>query len=332
MKNKKLKYIVGTILITALCTTGCSAKLSDGNKTIVKLDKTSISADELYKELKEKYAINIIVDQIDHKLFDTKYKSDSNEKKSIDAEISQIKETYNTETTFNTVIQQYFGVKDEEELRKVLSLEYKRNLAVKEYIKENLTDNEIQTYYDTKKIGDIKASHILIKSTANESDSDEEKSKKEEEAKKKAEEIIKKLENGENFAKLAKKYSDDSGTAKDGGNLGYFNKNDNLDENFVNAAAILKVNEYTKEPVKTQYGYHIILKVKEKDKPKLDKVKEEIKTNLTKEKLEEDSTLHYKTLIKIREKSGIKFKDTQIKKAYNELMDKLTNNTNTNSN
>lgn len=327
MKNKKLKYIVGTILITSLCTTGCSAKLSNGNKTIVKMNEVSISADELYQELKEKYAINIIVDQIDHKLFDTKYKSDNNEKKSIDNEIAQIKQTYNTEATFNTVIQQYFGVKNEEELRKVLSLEYKRNLAVEEYIKKNLTEDEIQTYYDTKTIGDIQASHILIKSTATNSDTDEEKKKKEEEAKRKAEEIIKKLDNGEKFDKLAKKYSNDSGTAKDGGNLGYFNKNDNLDENFVNAAALLKVNEYTKSPVKTQYGYHIILKTKEKNKPKLDKIKEEIQSNLTQEKLKEDSTLHYKTLIKIREEAGIKFKDTQIKKAYNELMDKLTNNT-----
>lgn len=191
MKNKKIKYIIGTVLITSLCTTGCSAKLSDGNKNVVKMNDASISADELYKELKEKYAINIIVDQIDHKLFDKKYKSDSKEKESIDSEIAQIKETYNTEAMFNSVIQQYFGVQNETELREILSLEYKRNLAVNEYIKNNLTDDEIQTYYDTKTIGDIKASHILIKSTATDKDSDDEKSKKEEEAKKKAEEIRK---------------------------------------------------------------------------------------------------------------------------------------------
>lgn len=331
MKNNKIKYGIATLLVTSLCITGCSAKLSNGNKDVVKMKNASISADELYKELKEKYAINIIVDQIDHKLFDTKYKSDTNEKNSIDAEINQIKQTYSTESTFNSVIQQYFGVANEEELRKVLSLEYKRNLAVNDYIKEHLTDDEIQEYYDTKTIGDIKASHILITSNAKDDDSDEEKAKKEEEAKKKAEEIIQKLEKGEDFKKLAKKYSADEATAKNGGDLGYFNKDDNFDEDFVNAAAILKVNEYTKEPVKTQYGYHIILKTAEKNKPKLDKVKDDIKTNLTKEKLEQNQTLHYETLIKIREENGVKFKDTQIKKAYKELMNKLTNQSNSNN-
>ena len=42
---------------------------------------------------------------------------------------------------------------------------------------------------------------------------------------------------------------------------------------FEDAAYKLKVNEYTKEPVKTTYGYHIILKTGEKEKPKLKKVK-----------------------------------------------------------
>ena len=327
MKKKKIIYTVSTLLITSLCVTGCSAKLSNGNKDVVKMDKGSITADELYKELKEKYAINIIVDQIDHELFDSKYKSDSNEKAQIDAEISQLKKTYNTEETFNSVIKQYFGVEDEKELREMLSLEYKRNLAVKDYVKENLKDNEIQEYYDTKTIGDIKARHILITSEAEDSDSDEEKSKKEEKAKKKAEEIIEKLNNGEKFEDLAKEYSDDSGTAKDGGNLGYFNRDDNLDEDFVNAAAILKKGEYTKEPVKTQFGYHIILKEKEKDKPKLDDVKEDIQVTLTEEKLANDSTLYYKSLKKIREEAGVKFKDSTVKKAYKELMNNLTNNT-----
>lgn len=326
MKNKKIIYTVSTLLITSLCVTGCSAKLTNGNKNVVKMDSGSITADELYKELKEKYAINIIVDQIDHKLFDSKYKSDNTEKEQIDAEINKIKETYNTEESFNSVITQYFGVKDEKELREMLSLEYKRNLAVKDYIKENLKDNEIQEYYDTKTIGDIKARHILIKSEAKESDSEDEKNRKEEKAKKKAEEIIKKLNDGEKFEELAKKYSNDSGSAKDGGNLGYFNRNDNFDEDFVNATAILKTGEYTKEPVKTQFGYHIILKEKEKDKPKLDDVKEDIKNTLTEEKLSNDSSLYYKCLEKIREEAGVKIKDSTIKKAYKNLMNNLTSN------
>ena len=85
---------------------------------------------------------------------------------------------------------------------------------------------------------------------------------------KKLKDLIKKLNDGEDFATLAKENSDDTGSAANGGDLGYFNKGEMVKE-FEDAAYNLKVNEYTKEPVKTTYGYHIILKTGEKDKAKL---------------------------------------------------------------
>ena len=92
-------------------------------------------------------------------------------------------------------------------------------------------------------------------------------------------------------------------------------------------------NEYTKEPVKTQYGYHIILKTDQKDKPKLKEVKSDIKTTLATNKLSNNSTLHYQTLIDIREDNNIKWNDDELEKQYNELMDQLlqaSSNTTTN--
>ena len=60
----------------------------------------------------------------------------------------------------------------------MLSLDYKRDLAIKDYVKEKvLTDEEVTTYYDTKVIGDVKASHILKKPNAKDSDSEETKTK-----------------------------------------------------------------------------------------------------------------------------------------------------------
>ena len=204
----------------------------------------------------------------------------------------------------------------------MLRLEYKRNEAIEDYIKDALSDREIENYYNENIIGDIKASHILIKPDVDSDATDEEKQKAENKAKKEAEKIIKKLKDGEDFAKLAKEYSDDTSTAKDGGNLGYFNTDD-MDENFMDAVKKLNNNEYTKEPVKTQYGYHIILKVDQKDKPKLKEVKDDIKTTLANAKLDGNSTLHYQTLIDIREKNNIKWQDDKLEKQYNELMDQL---------
>lgn len=327
--KKNLIYSVAAVGVITLLTTGCSnAKLKNGEELVAKVDNYKISADNLYNDMKEKYAVKTLIDKIDHELLDTTYKTDEEETKNIDEQIKQMKEAYGSnDQIFLQIIKQSYNVESVDELKTMLSLDYKRDLAVKDYIKDKVvTDEEVDTYYDTKIIGDVKAKHILIKSTAKETDSEEEKSKKEDEAKRKAEEIIKKLDNKEDFSKLAKKYSDDKLTASKGGELGYFNNDDNYDEDFVMAAAALKKNEYTKTPVKTKYGYEIILKEDEKDKKKKDDVKDEIRKKLADEKEKEDSstTTYYKRLRDWRLSKGLKFEDKHLEKLYNNYMDELT--------
>ena len=309
--------------------TGCgAAKLKNGEELVAKVDNYKISADDLYSEMKEKYAVKTLIDNIDHQLLDTTYKTDETETKAIENQIEEIKKTYGSnDQIFEQIIKQVYNVESVDELKAMLSLDYKRDLAIKDYVKEKVvTDEEVTTYYDTKVIGDVKASHILIKPNAKDSDSEETKTKKENEAKKKAEEIIKKLDNGEDFAKLAKKYSDDKGTASKGGNLGYFNMDDDFEENFVSAAAALKKGAYSKEPVKTKYGYEIILKVDEKDKKKKDDLESTIRQTLADEKIKEDSstTTYYKRLRDWRESKGLKFEDKELKKMYDKYMKTLT--------
>ena len=82
-------------------------------------------------------------------------------------------------------------------------------------------------------------------------------------AKEKAESILKKVLAGGNFADLAKKYSEDPGSAAKGGDLGWFKKGVMV-KPFEDAVSHLKVGEVTKQLVKTQYGYHIIKKTGEK--------------------------------------------------------------------
>lgn len=326
--KKKIIYGITTVLAISLLT-GCgAAKLKNGEELVAKVDNYKISADDLYSEMKEKYAVKTLIDNIDHQLLDTTYKTDETETKAIENQIEEIKKTYGSnDQIFEQIIKQVYNVESVDELKAMLSLDYKRDLAIKDYVKEKVvTDEEVTTYYDTKVIGDVKASHILIKPNAKDSDSEETKTKKENEAKKKAEEIIKKLDNGEDFAKLAKKYSDDKGTASKGGNLGYFNMDDDFEENFVSAAAALKKGAYSKEPVKTKYGYEIILKIDEKDKKKKDDLESTIRQTLADEKIKEDSstTTYYKRLRDWRESKGLKFEDKELKKMYDKYMKTLT--------
>lgn len=321
--NKKIGIGLCSLLAVTTIVTGCGNKAElDNNKTAVSLKGAKITATDYYNEIK-KSNISKLVDMIDHQLFDEKYPSNDDEDKAVKDQIDQIKDTYGSnETLYLSAIQQYFGVNSEDELEDVLRLEYKRNEAVQDYVEEQLTDDEIQDYYDKNIIGDIKASHILITPDVDSDATDAEKTKAEKKAKKEAERIIKKLEDGEDFAELAKEYSDDTATKNNGGDLGYFNTDD-MDENFMEAVKKLDNNEYTKEPVKTQYGYHIILKTDQKDKPKLKEVKSDIKTTLATNKLSNNSTLHYQTLIDIREDNNIKWNDDELEKQYNELMDQL---------
>ena len=69
-------------------------------------------------------------------------------------------------------------------------------------------------------------------------------------------EILDKIKNGEKFGKMARQFSTDSGSAKRDGSLGYFGRGKMVKE-FENAAFTLQAGQIS-EPIKTQYGYHII--------------------------------------------------------------------------
>ena len=333
MKKKKIIMSLATLLLVTTITTGCgnSVEVKNGAKVAVSTSDEKITATEYYNKIK-KTNISHLINMIDKGILEKKYKTDDKENKAVENQISQIKQNYGSnETTYQSVLQSYFGVSSEKELDEMLRLEYKRNKAVKDYIKKNLKNDEIKKYYDDNIYGQVKASQILISVNAKSDASDDEKSKAEEKAKKKAEKIIKELNDGGDFTKLAKKYSDDDATKNNGGDLGYFDLSD-MDETFSDAVKNLKVNEYTKSPIKTTYGYHIVLKTGEKDKPKLSKVKKEIKNKLTDEKIKSSNTIYYETLMDIREDAKIKWNDDSLKKAYEDYMNNLINQANSSTN
>jgi len=140
--------------------------------------------------------------------------------------------------------------------------------------KVTVSDQEVKDYYEKNKgkfapVTQIRASHILVKT--------------EEEAK----QIEEKLKKGEDFVQLAKKYSIDTATAKNGGDLGYFSKGQMVPE-FESAAMSLKPGQIS-EPVKTKFGYQII-KVTDKKMGQVvdfEKVKNLISQNLMAEKQKE---------------------------------------------
>ena len=324
MKNKKIILGLAALLVVASLTTGCGqkAELKNGSEVAVKIDGAKITADEYYNEIKDKN-VSALIDMIDHELFDKKYGNTDEEKTTIKDQIETLKKQYgNDEKTYKAVLQQYFGVQTEDELEEILKLEYRRTEAVYDYIESHIKDKEIEKYYEKEVYGEVKASHILITPSVSENATSDEKETAEEEAEKLAKKIIKKLQNGEKFEDLAKEYSSDKSNSEKGGDLGYFDLSEMVKE-FSDAVKNLEIDEYTTKPVKSQFGYHIIIKTGEKEKPKLKEVKKDIIETLRNQKLDEDEALYYQTLIDIREEKNITWKDDKIKKQYNKLMEQL---------
>lgn len=99
-----------------------------------------------------------------------------------------------------------------------------------------VSDSEIKSYYDNHKANYTTEDYAA--------------------AKKKIEEIAKRIKHGASFAKMAKKYSQDPGSARKGGDLGFFSRG-MMVKPFSEAAFKLKVGEVSK-PIRTKFGYHLI--------------------------------------------------------------------------
>lgn len=322
------KALIGTFAVL-LFVSGCGKvpKLENGQEAVVTMKGENISVDDLYNDLKNDYALNILINKIDKQILEKIYPESDEEKESVKSQLESIKYYYeNYYKSQYSSFQEYLtsnGVKDEAQLKENISLSFKRNQAIKKYVKGLITDKEIQKYYQDNIFGDISASHILISPDSSDDASDEEKKKAEANALKEAKEIIAKLKKGEKFEDLAKKYSDDSSNSKSGGKLADFNHGQMVEE-FEKAAKEMKVGTYSTEPVKTQYGYHIIYKTAQKDKPALKDVKDDILEDLAKEKLENDKTLETTALVELRKEYKVEIQDKELKKQYDAYIEKNT--------
>ena len=320
----KKKILIALLILG--CTAGCGKvpKLSDGKEAVVSFENTkiSISVDDLYNEIKEKYALSSLIDMIDRSILLKEYpKNDSDAKKYAEDQLTSIKKYYvddngkYDEKSLLSALSKYYGINSIDEFKEMLKLTYYRNQAVDDYAKNSITDKQIQKYYDEEFVGDISCKHILIAPKTTNSMTDKEKKAAEEEALKTAKEVIKKLYDGAKFDDLAKEYSNDDSNKDKGGDLGYFNKGDMVSE-FETAAYALKLNKYTTTPVKTKFGYHIILKTGEKEKEALDKVKDTIITTLADKAKEDDNTMQINALVELRKKYGMKIEDSSLSKQY----------------
>lgn len=315
MKKKLLIVSLASILLVC---GGCKkeVKLKNGKEVIASVKGKKITAEELYENMKNQYGSANLVNLVDDYIVSKEIKDSSEAKEYAKAQIEAMKKQYKEAGyEWDAVLRQY-GYSNEDDLVKDYTNDYKKQLVVKKYLKKEVKDDEINEYYEKEIYGNYTVKHILISPDVDANASNEDKEKAKEKALEEAKEVIKKLDDGEKWSTLVKKYSDDKGSVKDEGLIKDFTKGDVVDE-FFEASIKLKNKEYTKEPVESTYGYHIILKVSNTKKPSLKASKDKILNKIVENKMSNDEKLYNKTWVKIRKEYKLSINDTTVEKAYN---------------
>lgn len=320
---KKIKFISLLFVLTLLM--GCGkAKLEDGKELVLELKGMKMTANDFYDELKEEAGLATLVQNIDSYVLNNKYETTTSLKNEINSTIASYKEQYGDQ--YLEAINYYSGSNftNDTQLFDYILANYKRELLISDYAKSIVTDEEIEKYYNEKAVGDMRAKHILITAVKTDDMTETEIADAEKEALNKAKELITELDNGADFEELAKSNSSDTGSASNGGDVGYFNRGQMVEE-FEEATITLEVGKYTKTPVKTTYGYHIILKTEQLEKKTLEESKDSIKNTLGQEKQETIANIYAFAIEAAMKEYELEIYDSGMKELYDNYMLNIKN-------
>ncbi|MDO8446810.1 MAG: peptidylprolyl isomerase [Deltaproteobacteria bacterium] len=241
-------------------------------------------SEEKIANIREKALNNLIEKELQYQYALEKGLSVS--KKEIEAELAGMEKRFGSAAKFKDALKRSGMTK--EQLKEFIKKRFLTAKAKKETVgsRAALSDSELKDYYEKNKESfkrpvELRASHILI--GVDPTATKEEKGKK----LKLAKDLLVKIRAGEDFAKLAMRYSTDDGSAPIGGDIGTFHK-EMADQEFENAVLALKVGEVS-DVVETIYGYHIIMLTGKKPETQLtfDDVNADIKKRLEKKRGDE---------------------------------------------
>ncbi len=333
LKNLKIISLLG---ISLFLITGCGevAKLANGEEAVVTLkDGEMISVDSLYNELKMSYALQSLITMMDKQIFETEFEENIEDAKAYaEQAVQSMLATYGGEEELLNLISSQ-GFSNLEDYTEYIYLGNMQQYALEQYSKDQITDDQVEKFYEEEAEGDIEIAHILIVPDATSSSTEEEITKAEQDAEdlimdtiipalKAAgddEEEIKKV-----FEELVEKYSDDSATLTNGGSLGTINNYGALDisyDELVNAAYDLKDGEYTTKIVVTEFGYHVILRTSSEDKGSLEDLTDDIRAFLANNLVISDSNqMTFDMLLYYRDLYEMEITDSELKNQYDDYV------------
>ncbi|TFD99223.1 peptidylprolyl isomerase [Jeotgalibacillus salarius] len=239
-----------TLSVSALA--ACSDE--EASEVVVSTNAGDITKEELYEEMKTTVGEQALQMMVLEQILQDKYSVSEEE---VDAELEAMKEQYGGQEQFDMILSQQGYT--EETFRDTIKLNRLQEKALIEDVE--VTDEEVQQKYDQMQ-KEVNARHILVQ--------DEET----------ALEVKQQLEDGADFAELAKEYSTEPAAQETGGELGFFSAGE-MDPAFEEAAFSLEPNVIS-EPIESSFGWHIIevTETREAEIAGFDEMKDEIEHDL----------------------------------------------------
>lgn len=286
------------ILIMSIMWPERIASLKNGEEVILEIKGHTFTADDLYKELKVSNANETLFNMVDLAILKDKYPD-------IESEASEF--ASNQSTTIYTTYQTYYGYTKEDFLSSngfnteddfltYLKEQYYYQKYYDEYVESIITEKEIKKYYKESVFGE-KAVYIFS-STENEND---------------LEKIRSGLKDKKTFNELKEKYS--SVTAQSYDAVTYKDTS-TFSQTVLNKIAQTSKGKYSEVFTDANLGNVVVYAVSEKEKDKLEDIKDEIIDILVKDKQETDDKLYYQAFIQLRKDFDLDIKDTELKDFY----------------
>lgn len=316
---------ISIILAVALIFTLCYKRIpktKDGNQVLATIKGKTFTADDLYTELKDEYGTEKLINMIDSYITSKEVKFTKENEKYIQDIVDSWKaqaESYGM--SLPDLIANYgLKINDEKDFYDYLKKNYSINLAVEKFIGDQASEKDLKEYYENNYSDTYVVRHILIE--VNEDTTADE-------AFDKAKDLIDELNDADKgkiedkFIELAKYNSDDTGSSSNGGLIEEVTKKTVVSE-FFEASSKLKDGEYTKEPVKSTYGYHVIYKVSTTPISEFKDMKDDVKSAYAKELLNSDASLQVKKWDELRKSYKLNIIDDNIKNDYEDTLEKAT--------
>lgn len=298
--NKKtiLVFIIGFsigITLTILLRPDAISQLKNGEEKVVSIDNYTITADTLYESLKNIGSVYIIINEIDAKILDNLYETTDEMIEEVTSEANYYLNTASNYYGYSvTAFLSSNGFTSFEDFKNNLILEYKRNLYLTDYLKKEITEEEVKNFYNDL-TGAMSGKYILI--------DDLDTTKK----------ILADLKSGKTYSEIINIYNDKINIKA----LKNIEFDSNIEDEIYEELKNLEVNSYSNNYFNLNDKYVIVFKDDEIEKASLEELNERIKIYLAEEKInQDDGTIANEILNDLREKYNLHFFDTSIEKEY----------------